>query len=457
MPIWYNFSTTWPGRPDHHQGNQIDMSDPVIITIIAIIVLLAFSGFFSGSETALTGASRPRMHQLENDGNRRARTVNLLHAQQERLIGGILIGNNIVNILASALATSLMITKFGDTGVVYATVAMTIMVAIFSEVLPKTYAIRHADTVALKVGPILRVIILILTPLSIMIEVVVGLLLRLLGEPVTMGENQAREEELRGAIRLHSDSNTVAAHQGQMLGGVMDLDDVELGEIMTHRTDVDMLDASLPAGDILTRVLDSPFTRIPLFSGDPDNIIGVIHAKALLREVQNHEGHIDEMDVAAVATEPWFVPESTDCHSQLHEFRDRREHFALVVDEYGSLQGVVTLEDIIEEIVGEIDDEHDIPVPGVRRQNDGSFVVDGRVTIRDLNREFDWKLSDEEASTIAGLVLHEARFIPEEGQSFAISDLKIDVQRRTGNQLRLLRITPRAAQSDIETSPATTH
>jgi Mg2+/Co2+ transporter CorB len=425
------------------------MNDAIVITIIAIIVLLALSGFFSGSETALTAASRPRMHQLENDGNRRARIVNLLHAQQERLIGGILIGNNIVNILASALATSLMITLFGDTGVIYATIAMTTLVVVFSEVLPKTYAIRHADNVALKVGPILRLIILVLTPLSKLIEVIVSMLLRLLGKPVSLGEDQTREEELRGAIRLHSDTNTVSAHEGQMLGGVLDLNDVEVGEIMTHRTDVEMVDASLPAGDILTRVIDSPYTRIPMFTGDPDNITGVIHAKALLREVQTHEGHIDEIDIASVAAEPWFVPESTDCLSQLHEFRDRREHFSLVVDEYGALQGVVTLEDIIEEIVGEIDDEHDIPVPGVRRQPDGSFVADGRVTIRDLNREFNWKLSDEQASTIAGLVLHEARFIPEEGQSFAISDLKIDVLRRTGNQLRQLRITPRTALSDV--------
>jgi Mg2+/Co2+ transporter CorB len=433
------------------------MNDPIVITIIAIIVLLALSGFFSGSETALTAASRPRMHQLENDGNRRARIVNLLHAQQERLIGGILIGNNIVNILASALATSLMITLFGDTGVIYATIAMTTLVVIFSEVLPKTYAIRHADNVALKVGPVLRLIILALTPLSKLIEVIVSMLLRLLGKPVTLGEDQTREEELRGAIRLHSDTNTVSAHEGQMLGGVLDLDDIEVGEIMTHRTDVEMVDASLPAGDILTRVLDSPYTRVPMFTGDPDNITGVIHAKALLREVQTHEGHIDEIDIASVAAEPWFVPESTDCLSQLHEFRDRREHFALVVDEYGALQGVVTLEDIIEEIVGEIDDEHDIPVPGVRRQPDGSFVADGRVTIRDLNREFNWKLPDEEASTIAGLVLHEARFIPEEGQSFAISDLKIDVQRRTGNQLRQLRITPRTALADVVTSSDVTN
>lgn len=428
------------------------MSDPLTLTVIGIVILLALSAFFSGSETALTGASRPRMHQLEREGNRRAGTVNLLHAQQERLIGGILIGNNIVNILASALATSMMITLFGDAGVVYATVAMTTLVVVFSEVLPKTYAIRHADDVAISVARPIRFVVTVLSPLSRTIEAVVGLLLRLMGEKISSKGDAAREQELRGAIRLHADANTVSAHEGLMLGGVMDLDDVEVGEIMTHRTDVQMIDAGLSASEIVAKVLDCPFTRVPLYVDDPDNIVGVLHAKALLREVQSHDGHIDEIDVRAVASEPWFVPESTDCLRQLHEFRDRREHFALVVDEYGALQGVVSLEDIIEEIVGEIDDEHDIPVPGMRRQADDTFIVDGRVTIRDLNREFNWDLPDEEASTIAGLVLHEARFIPEEGQSFDIEGLKIDILRRTGNQLRSLRITRRSPEADATPS-----
>ncbi|MBS27622.1 MAG: hypothetical protein CL566_01670 [Alphaproteobacteria bacterium] len=433
------------------------MNDPVILIVIGIIILLAISGFFSGSETALTGASRPRMNQLETEGNRRARTVNLLHKSQERLIGGILIGNNIVNILASALATSLMITWFGDAGVAYATIAMTILVVIFSEVMPKTYAIRNADDMALKVAPVIRPVIAILSPATRTIEVIVGVLLRLIGGSSGGEAEQVREQELRGAIRLHADTDKTAAHEGLMLGGVLDLDEVEVGEIMTHRTDLVMADAALSAGEIVTQILDCPYTRVPLYADDPDNIVGILHAKALLREVQNHDGHIDEMDIRSVASEPWFVPESTDCLHQMHAFRDRREHFALVVDEYGALQGVVTLEDIIEEIVGEIDDEHDIPVPGMRRQTDGSYIVDGRVTIRDLNREFGWTLPDDEASTIAGLVLHEARFIPEEGQSFAIDGLKIDVLRRNGNQLRSLRVTERDTKPDSgEPQPADT-
>ncbi len=424
------------------------MNDPVILIIIAIIILLLFSAFFSGSETALTGASRPRMHQLERDGNRRARIVNQLRRRQERLIGGILIGNNLVNILASALATSALIRLFGDVGVAYATLIMTLLVLIFSEVLPKTYAIRHADRVALRAAPVLRPVINVLSPATRLIEAIVRAILNLIGDRPPVQSRKVREEEIRGAVGLHARADQIAADEGVMLRGVLDLDDVEVGEIMTHRTDLELIDADLSPMQIVTQVLNSQYTRLPLYRGDPDNVTGVLHAKALLREVQDHDGHIDEMDIPAVATKPWFVPESTDCLSQLQAFRKRREHFALVIDEYGALQGIVTLEDIVEEIVGEIADEYDIPVAGVHRQSDGSFIVDGRVTIRDLNRELGWDLPDEEAATIAGLLLHEARLIPEEGQSFAFYGFRFDVVRREANQIRSLRIAPWHAEGE---------
>lgn len=426
------------------------MSDPFVLIVISIIILLLLSAFFSGSETALTGASRPRMHQLERNGNWRARVVNQLRRRQERLIGGILVGNNVVNILASALATSLLIELFGDAGVIYATVIMSALVLIFSEVLPKTYAIRHADRVALYAGPLLRPVVALLSPLTRLIEAIVRLLLHMVGDRNAEQSRKVREEEIRGAIGLHAGADETAADEGVMLRGVLDLDDVEVGEIMTHRTDMEMVDADLSPTQIVSQVLGSQFTRLPLYRGDPDNVIGVLHAKALLRDVQNHDGHINEIDIPAVAAKPWFVPESTDCLSQLQAFRQRREHFALVIDEYGDLQGVVSLEDIIEEIVGEIADEYDIPVAGVHRQEDGSYIVDGRVTIRDLNREFAWDLPDEEAATVAGLVLHEARFIPEEGQSFAFYGFRFDVLRREANQIRSLRIAPWHAGDENE-------
>ena len=294
----------------------------------------------------------------------------------------------------------------------------------------------------------------LLSPLTRLIETIVRTLLHTVGDREAEQSRKAREEEIRGAIGLHAGADETAADEGVMLRGVLALDDVEVGEIMTHRTDLEMVDADLSPTQIVSQVLGSQFTRLPLYRGNPDNVIGVLHAKALLRDVQTHNGHINEIDIPAVAAKPWFVPESTDCLSQLQAFRQRREHFALVIDEYGDLQGVVSLEDIIEEIVGEIADEYDIPVAGVHRQEDGSYIVDGRVTIRDLNREFAWDLPDEEAATVAGLVLHEARFIPEEGQSFAFYGFRFDVLRREANQIRSLRIAPWHVEDAGEDSAA---
>jgi Mg2+/Co2+ transporter CorB len=429
------------------------MSDWVYYTIGAIAVLLLLSAFFSASETALTAASRPRMHQLAKQGSKRAGTVNGLRKRQSRLIGGILVGNNLVNILASSLATSVMIHTFGDAGVAYATLAMTLLVLIFAEVLPKTYAILFPDRLALAVAPILKPVIAILSPAIRAIELVVHAMLRLFGVDLHgKSLDEDLEIELRGAIDMHANTDEAAAHEGFMLGGVLDLGDVTVEEIMTHRRNMHMIDAALKPAEIVEFVLECPFTRVPLYRGDPDNVIGVLHAKALLREVSRHEGHIDEMDIPAVASRPWFIPESTSCLYQLHAFRRRREHFALVVDEYGALMGIVTLEDILEEIVGEIDDEHDLPVSGLRRQNDGSYIVDGTVTIRDINRELGWSLPDEEATTIAGLVLHEARLIPNVGQSFAFHGFRFDILRRQGNQIMSIRIAKRL-QEAIDSGP----
>ena len=427
------------------------MSKETILTVLAIALLLFLSGLFSGSETALTAASRPRMHQLEKQGNRRAGLVNRLRARQERLIGAILFGNNLVNILASALATSLLITWFGDAGVVYATVAMTLLVLIFAEVMPKTYAIRNPDRIALRLAPVLSPVIALFSPVTRTIQQIVVVLLYLLGTERRSGHSrEAREEELRGAIDLHAISDSLTAREGLMLRSILDLEDVEVGEIMTHRKSLHTTDGDLPFSVIVEQVLASPYTRIPIYRDEPDNIVGVVHAKALLRAVQAHKDDLDELAIGPLAALPWFIPESTSLFNQLQAFRRRREHFALVVDEYGALMGVVTLEDILEEIVGEIDDEHDVPVAGVRPQGDGSYVVDGTVTIRDLNRQFDWDLPDDEASTVAGLVLHGARLIPEIGQSFAFHGFRFDVLRRQGNQITSIRVTPRAHASIAE-------
>lgn len=416
----------------------------MIGSIALIILLLALSAFFSGSETALTAASRSRLHALETEeGSARAAMVNRLRAQMERVIGTILIGNNLVNILASALATSVLIGLFGETGVVYATLAMTALVVMFGEVLPKTYAINNADRAALAVAPLMRLLVALFSPVTRVVQAITRGLLRLLGMHVTtnLGTDWT-EQELRGAIDLHAGSAEEVREAGAMLRSILDLDDVAVEDIMVHRRNVVTIDVDQPAAKIVEEVLASPYTRIPLWRGEPDNIIGVLHAKALLRAVQAHSGEVEKLDIAALASPAWFIPETTSLLAQLRAFRARREHFALVVDEYGVLMGIVTLEDILEEIVGDISDEHDIQVAGVEIEPQGSYKVSGTVTIRDLNREFGWRLPDEEASTIAGLVLHEARQIPERGQVFVFHGFRFEILERQRHQITKLRITP---------------
>ncbi len=424
------------------------MDTRIVFSIFAILVLLILSAYFSGSETALTTASRARIHQLAKQGNRQADLVKRLRVHKERLIGTILLANNLVNILASALATSMLIGFFGDSGVAYATAIMTLLVLIFAEVLPKTYAINNANRTALAVAPTMRLLVAALSPFTHTVQVVVKATLRLFGSDTAADIGMTSADVLRGAIDLHAGPGEAVKHERAMLRSILDLDQVEVGEIMVHRKDVVTIDADQPPSAIVAQVLASPYTRIPLWRGQPDNIVSVLHAKRLFKAVRERNGDIGTLDIAELASKPWFIPESTSLIHQLQVFRRRREHFALVVDEYGSLMGIVTLEDILEEIVGDIADEYDEAVAGIRPQPDGSIIVTGDVTIRDLNRRFDWPLPDEEAATLAGLVLHEARRIPDVGQVFTFYGFRFQILRRKRNQVTSIRITPPRARRE---------
>lgn len=425
-------------------------SDPEVFnfefwaSMATIFFLLALSGFFSGSETALTAASRARMFSLEKEGNKNAALVNKLRDKKAKMIGALLLGNNLVNILASAIATAVLIKLVGETGVVYATLVMTILVLIFAEVLPKTYALIHTDTMAMAIAPIVRVIVIVFSPFSETVIKIVYLVLQLFGvDPHKIHDTS--EEELRGAIELHEGTDYEIPEQRAMLRSILDLAEVEVGEIMTHRKNVVTLDANVPINDFIDKVLDSPYTRIPVWKENADNIVGVIHAKLFMRELRKMSGAHDAMDVEKIASEPWFIPDTTTLFDQLQAFRTRKEHFAIVVDEYGGLMGVVTLEDILEEIVGEIDDEHDIPVPGVKPQPNGSYLIEGTVPIRDLNREFDWNLpDDEDYSTLAGLILYESKTIPQIGQIFNFHGFRFKITKRLRNQVTEIRVYPPA-------------
>lgn len=409
--------------------------------ILSIMFLLALSGFFSGSETALTAASRARMHALESDGDKRAALVNRLIGDREHLIGSILLGNNLVNILASVLATALFTHIFGPGGLslVIATGVMTALVLVFAEVLPKTYAIKRPDSTAMSVARPISWLVSGASWLVALIQMIVNGVLRVVG---LAGPDDAvsADEEIRGAINLHAKEGNVEPEAQRRLVGTLDLKDMTVEEVMIHRKNINMLDADTDARTLVMQALASPHTRLPLFRGDQEEIIGILHAKDLLRAAIPLGNDWAKLRIETILRPPWFIPETTSVQDQLNLFLSKRNHFALVVDEYGALQGLVTLEDILEEIVGSIHDEHDIIVQGVRPKSDGMVEVDGWVTLRDLNRATGWSLPDEEAVTVAGLVIHEAQTIPDAGQSFVFHGYRFDILKRHRNQITALRV-----------------
>ncbi len=419
------------------------------ITCGAIVVLLVVSAFFSGSETALTAASRSKLRNQADKGSRGAQRALKITEDNERLIGSVLLGNNLVNILAASLATALFTRTLGESGVALATLVMTLLVLVFAEVLPKTYAIINAEAAAAAVSRPISVTVTVFSPMVSAVRAVVRGLLHLIGVPIDPdGQMLAVREEIAGAMQLGLSEGTVEREDRDRILGALDLGDRTVEEIMLHRSKIEMIDVSDEPDDILKQCLDSAHTRLPMFKDEPENIIGVVHAKDLLRAMYKLIGGPDgdasalgRFKITDVAIPPYFVPETTALDDQMRQFLRMRTHFALVVDEYGSLQGLITLEDILEEIVGEIVDEFDPddearPMPS----EDGQFLVDGAMTIRDLNRSNDWSLPDEEANTVAGLVIHEAQMIPEVGQVFSFHNFRFEVVTREGNRITALRI-----------------
>ena len=420
------------------------------LSLAVVLISLLLSAFFSASETAMTASSRARLSRLQKQGQPKAGLVRRLLDARERLIGAMLVGNNIANIGASTLTTGLLLAWFGDVGVLYATVVMSVLVIVFAEVMPKTAAIVAPERLAIFLARPVSLVVRLLGPIMVAIEAISRTLLRPFG--IRVGENQSilsAHEELRGAVDyLHSEGG-VEKRDRDMFGGILDLRELEVSDVMVHRTKMLTINADDSPEAIVNAMIAAPVTRLPFWREKPENIIGVVHVKDLLRALHAVDGDTAKLDIPALMSAPWFVPETRPLSEQLAAFRRRKTPFALVVDEYGEVMGLVTLEDIIEEIVGDITDEHDVAVPGVRRLPDGSVNVDGGVPIRDLNRVMDWNLPDEEATTIAGLVIHEARLIPEPGQSFTFYGFRFRVLRRTRNRLTSLRIQPisRAAQT----------
>ena len=422
-------------------------SIPFIVgTGAAILFLLICSALFSGSETALTTANRGKLHKRAEKGDLAAQRALRLTDDKERLIGAILLGNNLVNIMAASLATMLFTVVLGEGGVAVATVLMTALVLIFSEVLPKTYAITNAETVARRVSRFMSLIVMVGAPVVTVVQLLVRGMLRIVGVRAADAHPFAAHEEIAGAIALHHFEGAVETADRNRLLGALDLSKRGVDEVMTNRRDVETLNIDLAPSEIITAVLASEFTRIPLWRGSPENIVGILHSKDLARAMSAAvtQGGVDALgtlDIASIMMKSYFVPDVTDLDDQLLAFMANKTHLAIVIDEYGAMRGLVTLEDILEEIVGEIADEHDVTGgSALETGTDGSVIVQGTVSIREVNREMGWDLPEEDAVTMAGLVIDHARRIPDQGEVFSVSGYIIDILERDHSRLTKLRV-----------------
>ena len=421
----------------------MNITDDIIVSGLIILLFLLISAFFSAAETALTAISRARIYQLVMSGNKRAQMVSKLRREKEALIGTVLLGYNAVNIAASAIATSLAISVFGnnETGLAIATLIMTILVVVFAEVLPKTYAIQNPERASLALAPAVTFMIKLLYPITFSVQVFIRVILRLFGIDITKANTLiSATDVLRGTIELHHREGQMIKQDRDMLGSILDLNDVEIKDIMIHRKAVETIEADLPAPELIRQAVSTMHSRIPLWQGEPDNIIGLLHVKDLVKALNDRLGTLTNDDIITICHKPWFVPETTNLRSQLIAFRAKRQHLAFVVDEYGAWQGIITLEDIIEEIVGDIGDEHDEAVSAIQKIGDRTYVMNGEVTVRDINRQLDWNLPDENASTVAGLLINAAETIPSPGEHFTLHGFRFTVEEKIGNQVTRVKI-----------------
>ena len=402
------------------------METTLTFLIVSIFVLIILSAFFSGSETTLTSASKARMRTLAKAGKKEAIVFESLFKNKERLICTILLANNLVNILASSIATKILLEIFDADGIAYTTIIMTFMILVFGELIPKTVALYKADVLALKISKIFNILVYIFYPITSSLNFLVNVILKSFTK-VDLNDHTEieKDEELRGAIDLHGE-NKNQTNEKEMLKSILDLEEVTVGSIMIPRKDTFSLNVDIRSNELIRKLKDSPHSRIPIWDKNPENIIGVFHIRGLIENEFMTEG---DFDIRGFCQKPWFIPESTSLASQLMEFKRRKKHFAIVVDEYGEFLGIVTLEDILEEIVGDIDDEVDVKklskISGVTKESEDVYLVKGTVTLRDLNRELGCNLPDNNIATIAGLILYESRTIPKNRSDIFILQFQI--------------------------------
>lgn len=387
------------------------MSEDLILHLLGLGVLFVFSAFFSGSETALTAIDRLRVKYLVQKQRRGANRLEQLLEMPDRLLSAILVGNNLVNIAASVFATTLFVSLFGDRGELLTILILTPLLLIFAEVCPKTYAARNPEKVCFWVLRPIVLIMWLLTPVVWLVSTSTRLLTMLF--PREAERPIISEDEIRSLITVGEQAGVVAEEQHRMLHRVFELAQIRVRDVMIPRTEVVGIEVNTPFIKVLEQVQQARHSRFPVYDGDLDSITGIIHSKEILNYVHRPE----EFSLRDLARSPYFVPESKRIEALLQSFRNRRVHLAVVVDEYGGVEGIVTLEDVVEEIVGEIQDEYDADEIPFREAQPGHYMVDGAASLRTLNRQFSLNLAENYATTLAGFVMRTLGTIPQEGDT----------------------------------------
>ena len=416
------------------------MDHATTLYLILVIILMLISAIFAASETSITAASRPKVHRMINEGNKRAKKLEKLLKSREKVISTMLIGNNVVNIVASALATSVLIKLFGEAGVVYATIGMTILVVVFAEIMPKTFALKNPDKMAVFLAPLMEILVKIFLPFTHLIQKMVNSFVNLFFDKSNKNYYEKNFEEIRDTVDLKHQEGSIFKYDKDLIEGVLDLSDTEISEIMVHRKEIESINIELPINEIIKQALEISYTRIPLWKGNTDNIVAILNVRKLLKFLHFYKGNLAKFDLKSATSEAWFVPSTNSLRAQLFAFRKKKKRFALVIDEYGSLLGLVTLEDILEEIVGEIKEQGDESEINVIKIKSGAYKIAGKTLIRDLNKKLDWDiLEGDHAYNLAAFIINHLERIPEEKETFKIEDYQFEILKRRNNDLILVK------------------
>lgn len=405
-----------------------------------ITILLIISAFFSANEIALASISITYIHEMKNRKHRRAGILAFLKNKQEQVISTILLANTLANIAISSIATRMFINFYGEEeGVLFATLATTITILLLAEVFPKTYAVQQPEKVALFSAPIMFTIFKLLHPITFCIQASTTFLIKILKlyKPRT---TIALSDVIRNLVSLHTNRGTMSQRDIDMLNSVLDLSETTIAQIMTHRNNVFTLNIDDDKEAIIAQLLKSNYSKVPLYRGTKENIVGILYIRNVINSLRMNNNDSSKISLDKMISKPWFVPDTTLLSVQLHNFRIKKVHFALIVDEYGDFQGIITLYDILEEIVGEIYDEYRKQDNDITFLSNNEYIFSGRVLIRDINRKINWDLPEDNASTIAGMLINTIKRIPDKGEEFKIGNFIICILQKENNMITKLHI-----------------